>query len=96
MDPTQCAAVLVRALMKGDKDLIHSTMRYAQHITQMSIEGNWETEVDVFKHSIRCSLCFTFNIRADGFWLIENLWKSSEEHKDNQHPWANDWSMIKN
>ena len=62
MNPTQCAAVLVRALMKGDEDLIHSTVRYAKHITQKSVEGNWETEFEVFQHSLECSLCFTFNL----------------------------------
>jgi hypothetical protein len=82
--------------MKGDEDLIHSTVRYAKHITQKSVEGNWETEFEVFQHSLECSLCFTFNINAGGLIPIENFWKSSEEHKDNQHPWANNWSMIKN
>ena len=96
MDPTQCAAVLVRALMKGDEDLIHSTVHYAKHITQMSIEGKWETDFEVFKHSIGCSLCFTFNMRTSGLMLIEDLWEASEEHKDTQHPWANNWLMIKN
>ena len=96
MDPTQCAAVLVRALMKGDENLIHSTVRYAKHITQMSRECKWETEFEVFKHSIRCSLCFTFNMNAGGLMLIENFWKASEEHNETQHPWVDDWSTIKN
>ena len=96
MNPTQCAEVLVKALMRGDEDLIHSTINFAKHMTQMSRECKWETEFDVFKHSIECSLCFTFNMTTGGLMPIENFWKFSEEHEDTQHPWANDWSTVKN
>ena len=96
MDPTQCAAVLVTALMKGDEKLIYSTMRFVKHMTQMSLECKWETEFEVFKHSIECSLCFNFNMTTGGLMPIGNLWKQSEEHKDTQHPWNNNWNMIKN
>ena len=96
MDPTQCAEVMLRALMKGDEDLVKSTMRYAKHMFEMSHDNKWETELDIFNHSLSCSLCFSFNMKTGAWMEIEKFWKASEEHNDTQHPWANDWIMIKN
>ena len=96
MDPTQCAEVMLRALMKGDDDLIKATMHYAKHMFEMSCDNEWKTEFDILRHSLRCSLCVSFNMKTGAWMEIEKVWKASEEQGDSLHPWRHDWIMIKN
>lgn len=96
MDPTQCAEVILKALMKGDEDLLRSTMRYAKHMFEMSQANEWKTEFDIFNHSLSCALCFSFNMKTGTWMNIEKVWKASEEQGERHHPWKEDWLLLKN
>ena len=94
MDPIQCAEIMLRALMKGDENLVKETARYAEHMIKLAQKGG--SELGIFGHALQCSLCFSFNMNTNSLIPIEQVWEESEKQDETQHPWNNDWRMVKN
>jgi len=82
--------------MKGDENLIKETMRYAEHMVELTRSHIGGSELGIFRHSLQCSLCFSFNMKTGSLIPIEQIWEESEKRDENQHPLNNDWHMIKN
>ena len=94
MDPATTARILMSALVKGDEALAKCIMEFAQHMVDMSPQ--FESNEDVFNHSLRCDMCFSFSIRTGTMMPLEKVWAASEEHGAMDHPWVDNWSTVKN
>ena len=69
-------------------------MAFAQHMSKVAPQ--FENDATAFNHMLRCSMCFTFSIRAGTMMPLEKVWAASEEHEAMDHPWAENWSLVKN
>ena len=86
MNPAQIATVMMNAMMKGNTKLVDQCLRYTAHMMSISkeVENNEFGVEQIVKHSMRCSLCFSFQMRSGGLIPIEDYWKAMEEQNQIQ------------
>ena len=94
MDPAATASILLSARVEGDEALATCIMAFAPHSVDMSRQ--FASNEDVFNHSLRCDMCFSFSIRTGTMMPLEKVWAASEEHGAMDHPWVDNWSTVKN
>jgi len=94
MDPVITTKILMGALVNGDEALVKCIMEFAQHMVEISPQ--FENDSAAFEHMLRCNLCFSFVIRTGILMPLEKLWAASKEQGATDHPWAENWSLMKN
>jgi hypothetical protein len=82
------------ALADGNEELAKYCMKFAKHMIE--IAPQFEHDMAAFNHMLRCDMCFTFSLKSGTLMSLKKVWAASEEHGAADHPWAENWSLLKN